>query len=197
MPKSFRASWYAAILWLLSLGLFLETAAAVEPGPADADAPAQFSTTPSGLKYKVLRKGTGEKPKAGNTVTVHYRGWLDDGKEFDSSYKRGQPLSFSSQSCDPRLDRRHAAGGQGRHDRAGDPLRTRVWGSRGGRCDPPQRQAALPGGTDRREIIPQRNAIGENPASRAWSNLHRLDRRQGCSPGWFGSLLRSFSSSTT
>jgi FKBP-type peptidyl-prolyl cis-trans isomerase FkpA len=94
MPKSFRASWYAAILWLLSLGLFLETAAAVEPGPADADAPAQFSTTPSGLKYKVLRKGTGEKPKAGNTVTVHYRGWLDDGKEFDSSYKRGQPLSF-------------------------------------------------------------------------------------------------------
>ena len=94
MPKSFRASWYAAILWLLSLGLFLETAAAVERWPADADAPAQFSTTPSGLKYKVLRKGTGEKPKAGNTVTVHYRGWLDDGKEFDSSYKRGQPLSF-------------------------------------------------------------------------------------------------------
>ena len=95
MPKSFRASWYAAILWLLSLGLFLETAAAVEPGPADADAPAQFSTTPSGLKYKVLRKGTGEKPKAGNTVTVHYRGWLDDGKEFDSSYKRGKPLTFA------------------------------------------------------------------------------------------------------
>ena len=94
MPKSFRASWYAAILLLLSLGLFLETAAAVEPGPADADAPAQFSTTPSGLKYKVLRKGTDEKPKPGNTVTVHYRGWLDDGKEFDSSYKRGQPLSF-------------------------------------------------------------------------------------------------------
>ena len=94
MPKSFRASWYAAILLLLSLGLFLETAAAVEPGPPDADAPTQFSTTPSGLKYKVLRKGTDEKPKAGNTVTVHYRGWLDDGKEFDSSYKRGKPLSF-------------------------------------------------------------------------------------------------------
>jgi len=67
---------------------------AAEPGPADADAPKEFSATPSGLKYKILRKGTGAKPKASDTVTVNYRGWLDDGKEFDSSYKRGEPISF-------------------------------------------------------------------------------------------------------
>ena len=65
-----------------------------EPGPADADASKEFTATPSGLKYKILRKGNGEKPKASNTVTVNYRGWLDNGKEFDSSYKRGEPISF-------------------------------------------------------------------------------------------------------
>ena len=67
---------------------------AAEPGPADADAPKEFTATPSGLKYKILRKGTGAKPKASDTVTVNYQGWLDDGKEFDSSYKRGEPISF-------------------------------------------------------------------------------------------------------
>ena len=67
---------------------------AAEPGPADADAPKEFTATPSGLKYKILRKGTGAKPKASDAVTVNYRGWLDDGKEFDSSYKRGEPISF-------------------------------------------------------------------------------------------------------
>jgi len=54
-----------------------------------------FTTTPSGLKYKILRKGGGPKPKASDTVTVNYRGWLDNGKEFDSSYKRGKPLTFA------------------------------------------------------------------------------------------------------
>ena len=67
---------------------------AAEPGPADADAPTEFTSTPSGLKYKILRKGNGEKPKASDTVTVNYRGWLDNGKEFDSSYKRGEAISF-------------------------------------------------------------------------------------------------------
>ena len=65
-----------------------------DPGPADNDAPSEFTATASGLKYKILRKGNGEKPKASNTVTVNYRGWLDNGKEFDSSYKRGEPISF-------------------------------------------------------------------------------------------------------
>lgn len=51
-------------------------------------------TLPSGLQYKVIKAGTGKKPKLNDTVTIHYRGTLIDGTEFDSSYKRGQPVSF-------------------------------------------------------------------------------------------------------
>ena len=51
-------------------------------------------TTPSGLKYIDEKAGTGESPKTGQTVTVHYTGTLTDGKKFDSSVDRGQPLSF-------------------------------------------------------------------------------------------------------
>lgn len=49
---------------------------------------------PDGLQYKVVKEGTGPKPTASDTVTVNYRGTLVNGKEFDSSYKRGQPASF-------------------------------------------------------------------------------------------------------
>ncbi|MGZ3524516.1 MAG: FKBP-type peptidyl-prolyl cis-trans isomerase N-terminal domain-containing protein [Thermodesulfobacteriota bacterium] len=49
---------------------------------------------PSGLQYKVIKAGTGKKPKSSDTVTVNYRGTLIDGTEFDSSYKRGQPATF-------------------------------------------------------------------------------------------------------
>ena len=63
-------------------------------GPIDADAPKAFAATPSGLKYRVLRRGTGAQPKATNTVKVHYHGWLDDGKAFDSSYERREPATF-------------------------------------------------------------------------------------------------------
>jgi FKBP-type peptidyl-prolyl cis-trans isomerase len=51
-------------------------------------------TLPSGLQYKILKAGTGPKPTASDTVSCNYRGTLIDGKEFDSSYKRGQPASF-------------------------------------------------------------------------------------------------------
>lgn len=56
--------------------------------------PDDFKTTASGLKYAVLQEGSGNYPKATDTVTVHYRGTLLNGEEFDSSYKRGQPTSF-------------------------------------------------------------------------------------------------------
>ena len=51
-------------------------------------------TTASGLQYEVLTEGTGPKPKATDTVTVHYKGTLTNGKVFDSSYDRGEPISF-------------------------------------------------------------------------------------------------------
>ena len=53
-------------------------------------------TTKSGLQYKVVREGTGKTPSPGDKVTVHYRGTLVDGTEFDSSYARGEPASFAS-----------------------------------------------------------------------------------------------------
>lgn len=55
-------------------------------------------TMPSGVKYEDHVTGTGEFPQKGQTVTVHYTGWLDDngakGKKFDSSRDRGQPFQF-------------------------------------------------------------------------------------------------------
>jgi len=51
-------------------------------------------STASGLQYKVIKEGKGPKPKPTDTVKVHYRGTLLDGTEFDSSYKRGEPVEF-------------------------------------------------------------------------------------------------------
>lgn len=54
-----------------------------------------ITTLPSGLQYKVIQEGTGKSPKASDTVTVNYRGTLINGTEFDSSYRRGEPASFT------------------------------------------------------------------------------------------------------
>ena len=54
-----------------------------------------LTTTASGLQYKDVTVGSGAEAQAGNTVSVHYTGWLTDGTKFDSSIDRGQPFSFS------------------------------------------------------------------------------------------------------
>lgn len=63
-------------------------------GPIDAGDVPEFTATDSGLRYRVLRNSAGKKPTADNTVTVNYRGWLNSGKVFDSSYERGKPTTF-------------------------------------------------------------------------------------------------------
>ena len=63
-------------------------------GKIDADAPAVFTTTASGLKYRILRKGSAKHAKASDSVTVNYHGWIPGGKVFDSSYARGESISF-------------------------------------------------------------------------------------------------------
>ena len=56
---------------------------------------AGVKTTPSGLQYEVLETTIGQKPKATDKVKVHYEGTLIDGTVFDSSYRRGEPISFA------------------------------------------------------------------------------------------------------
>ena len=73
------------LLGLLLAGLAIAPAALAQSQPV---------TTASGLVYESLKEGTGESPKATDTVKVHYKGTFLDGKEFDSSYKRGEPTSF-------------------------------------------------------------------------------------------------------
>ena len=78
-------------------GFFILLAAAcAAPEPvAPHGAGSAKVTTPSGIVFESLQAGGGESPKAGDTVRVHYRGTFPDGREFDSSYKRGEPAQFA------------------------------------------------------------------------------------------------------
>jgi FKBP-type peptidyl-prolyl cis-trans isomerase len=74
-----------------------ESAANLEAGAAFLAENAQkegVQVTDSGLQYKVITQGSGKRPAATDQVTVHYRGTLIDGTEFDSSYNRGEPVTF-------------------------------------------------------------------------------------------------------
>jgi FKBP-type peptidyl-prolyl cis-trans isomerase FkpA len=70
----------------LALSLLACTALAADVAPTE--------TTPSGIKITTLQEGKGATPKVSDTVSVHYKGTLQDGSEFDSSYKRGKPATF-------------------------------------------------------------------------------------------------------
>lgn len=65
------------------------------PGVIDPDAPTEFTTTESGLRYRILRQSNRTRPLPSDRVEVDYSGWLDDGTTFDSSYARAEPAEFS------------------------------------------------------------------------------------------------------
>ena len=78
----------------LALALAAAGATAQTDPLAKAAAEPGAQVTPSGLVFRSLKDGTGASPYATDTVRVHYRGTFPDGREFDSSYKRGQPAAF-------------------------------------------------------------------------------------------------------
>ena len=71
-----------------------ETSPSPTPTPTASPTPVRSETKPSGLKIEDQVVGTGPAAKSGNTVSVHYTGWLENGTKFDSSYDHGQPFSF-------------------------------------------------------------------------------------------------------
>ena len=84
------------VLTLVLIGFAAAAAAQDLPAPDDvAAAPADAETTASGLAHKVIQAGTGtEHPGPTTNVTVHYTGWLTDGRKFDSSKDRNDPFVF-------------------------------------------------------------------------------------------------------
>ena len=103
-PSAHRQRHSASRPHRLARPLALGTLAALLWGAAHAASPAQpaasapattpAETTASGLVYRVLKAGDGASPQATDTVRVHYRGTFPDGREFDSSHRRGQPAQF-------------------------------------------------------------------------------------------------------
>lgn len=90
--RAFAPSPSAALA--LSCALLAGCATAADRGASAPAAPSAPVTTASGLIYESVKDGTGPSPRATDVVTVHYRGTLLDGTEFDSSFKRNQPASF-------------------------------------------------------------------------------------------------------
>lgn len=81
-------------LGLASLALSTSTVWAQDAVTAAAAKEAGAVVTASGLVYRSLKDGSGPSPSAKDKVKVHYRGTFPDGKEFDSSYKRSEPIEF-------------------------------------------------------------------------------------------------------
>ena len=92
-PAAATALTLLASSTVLCLPLRAHALAQADPLKAAA-AEAGAVVTDSGLVYRSLTTGKGPSPTAADTVKVHYRGTLTDGKEFDSSIKRGQPAEF-------------------------------------------------------------------------------------------------------
>jgi len=82
------------IVLVILLAVFAAPAWSQSDAAAEAAKEAGASVSKSGLVYRSLNDGTGASPVASDLVRVHYRGTFPDGREFDSSYKRGQPAEF-------------------------------------------------------------------------------------------------------
>ena len=90
-----------AAVAVVGLAVTLAVAARAQPptpqatgGPPPLPAMVQWHTTPSGVQYVDLLSGSGAEPHDGQTVIVHFTGWLADGTQFDSSRVRGKPFGF-------------------------------------------------------------------------------------------------------
>lgn len=79
-----------AIITIIAVPAFAVTNDAIDKAAKEKGA----VKTPSGMVYKSIKEGKGKSPNASSTVEVNYRGTLTNGKEFDSSYKRNQSISF-------------------------------------------------------------------------------------------------------
>ncbi|MCW5657509.1 MAG: FKBP-type peptidyl-prolyl cis-trans isomerase [Burkholderiaceae bacterium] len=85
-------SWLGAIALTLASSAWSQAAQSEAAAKAAREPGAQVM--PSGLVFRSLKEGSGGSPQATDKVRVHYRGTFPDGKEFDSSYARGQPAEF-------------------------------------------------------------------------------------------------------
>lgn len=91
--KHFPAAVAAAVFCIIAaLPALAQTGA--DPTLAAAAKEAGAKVTASGLVILMVKEGTGPQPAAASTVRVHYKGMFPDGREFDSSYKRGEPIEF-------------------------------------------------------------------------------------------------------
>jgi FKBP-type peptidyl-prolyl cis-trans isomerase FkpA len=88
--RSLRSLSIAIGLVSIGLSAHAQTDATLAAAAKESNA----KTTASGLVIQMLKDGAGAQPTAASTVKVHYKGTLPDGKEFDSSYKRGTPIEF-------------------------------------------------------------------------------------------------------
>ncbi|MEL6105877.1 MAG: FKBP-type peptidyl-prolyl cis-trans isomerase [Planctomycetota bacterium] len=91
-PRLLTASSVFTAILLSAIGC---SGLAPGPGPEDPDAPTSFSTTDSGLRYRITRKSDRSKPGSASDVKVQYIGKLEDGTVFDNSYTRGEGVIFN------------------------------------------------------------------------------------------------------
>lgn len=84
-----------SLLCLTIMCLFISSCTSTSPKISEGASDVETITTESGLQYQDMLIGNGDEAKAGQTVVVHYTGWLEDGTKFDSSVDRNQPFVFS------------------------------------------------------------------------------------------------------